>query len=277
MDVPKVVCEMSPSQVIRSMSLLEPSLVVHLVCGLLSCGSSAKLVSCSTRVPKLVSSVPSHDHVSSSGTGKSHPIVCSVVPLLPTVSRWRWCNAISFPPFCWVIRVLIWPLEEPVQLMLLLFCERNAQAVHERFYCHGDLFRFPIAACQFSWCWRLVDGCHVVPGELVECLLSFCQFGLQFLHVREKGGILSLDSIDLLLQLVFPYGHGFEVGHLAFELGCNLPLSARFRCRELSHDLLDLGRQSVHVVLQYVGQLWFIRFGWSYAKGLELHLCLLRQ
>ena len=120
-DVPESGCEMSPSQVFRCVSPLEPLVLVHLLCGWCPIGSSSKLVSCSTRVPKLCSSVPSHDHESSSESGKVHPSCCSALSLLPTMPR-RWSdNAIGFPPFGWVVRVLIGSLEEPVQLILLLF------------------------------------------------------------------------------------------------------------------------------------------------------------
>ena len=156
-----VFCEMSPSQVTMVAEFsVEPSWVMHLVCGgaVRSMGSSSKLVSISNSDPLFDSSVPSHDHVSSSGNGKVHPVIMSVLSLLPTMSWW-WCsNAICFPALRGIIWVQVWPLEEAVQLALLLFCERDAQTVYKGFDCHGDLFRFPCACCQFSWCWSLVEA-----------------------------------------------------------------------------------------------------------------------
>ena len=74
----------------------------------------------------------------------------------------------------------------------------------------------------------------------MKCFLPFGQFGLKLLHVREQGSILGFDSIDFLLQLIFPNGHCLEVCDLAFELGGNVPLSAWFWSCELADNLLDL-------------------------------------
>ena len=107
--------------------------------------------------------------------------------------------------------------------------------------------------------------------------MSFGEFGLQVLHVREERCILCLDLIDLALKLGFLHGQVLEVRDSSFQLGRNLSFSAWFRCGELSDQLLDLLRQSFHVCLEDIFELWDFRFGWPYANGLKLALGVFRQ
>ena len=69
------------------------------------------------------------------------------------MSGWWYSTGICFPSLGGIIRIQVGPFKEAVQLVILLFCERDAQAVYKRFDCHGDLFRFPGSGGQFSGRW----------------------------------------------------------------------------------------------------------------------------
>ena len=73
--------------------------------------------------------------------------------MLPTLSWFHMRGRLSFSALRRILLILIWSFRESMQLVLLLFSQRDAQAMDKGFNCHGNLFSFTSGSSEGAGVW----------------------------------------------------------------------------------------------------------------------------